>query len=123
MNALDIPYNRLYLRMLAGTYLMLCGASTVYYAGLDLGGSRDAAFLPPAWHVQVLCLMAAVSAGVYFVRPRIGHHGLVAVTLAVLVMGGAEMAPKERLFHLAVLVLLCLPLRRLLSPSTSPPQP
>ncbi len=123
MTASDNPYNRLYLRVLAGMYLMLCGACSVYYAGLDLSAWREATLVPPPWHVQVVCLLAALSAGVYFIRPRLGHHGLLAVTLVVLLVGRDEMPAKERVFHLIVLLLLCLPLRHLLSPPTPPTQP
>jgi hypothetical protein len=123
MNASDDPYNRIYLRVLAGTYLMLCGACSLYYAALDLGAWREAALVPVPWHVQILCLLAALSAGVYFIRPRMGHHGLLAVTLAVLIMGRAGMSADECGFHLIVLMLLCLPLRCHVPPSAPSTQP
>jgi hypothetical protein len=109
MGASEVRYDTTYLRVLAGAYLLLCGACSVYYAGLDLGALGDTAQVPPPWHVQILCLLAALSAAVYFVRPRTGLYGLIAVTLATLLAGG--MSARGVVFHLAVLVLLCLPLR------------
>jgi hypothetical protein len=110
MDASKVRYDTAYLRVLAGAYLLLCGACSLYYAGLDLGVLGDAAQIPPPWHVQILCLLAALSAAVYFVRPRAGLYGLIAVTLATLLAAGTGMSPRGVVFHLAVLVLLCLPL-------------
>jgi hypothetical protein len=117
MDMLDNPYNRNYLRILAGAYLVLCGACSVYYLWLDLYALQGGEFMSPQWHVQALCFFATVSAGVYFLRPRLGHHGLVAVTLAVFIVGGAQLTQGENAFHLAVLMMLAPPLLRRLSPS------
>jgi len=95
---------RWYLTVIASLYLVLCSISVVRYAVIDFGSDGRTA---PAM-VQVLCLGMALAAGAYFVRPRVGHKGLILFTAwALVAIGTAE--PKATCFHLASLCLLVLP--------------
>jgi hypothetical protein len=107
-----------YITMIAGLYLVLCSISVVRYALIDLrsdGGTVSVA-------VQVLCLGMALAAGAYFLKPQVGHKGLILFTAGTLVaIGTAD--PRATCFHLVILCLLLLPYvhRRMQTNSQSEP--
>ncbi len=93
-----------YITVIAALYLVLCSVAIVRYVVVDFGS--DARVVPVA--VQLLCLGNALAAGVYFVKPRAGHKGLILFTVATLVAIGTT-DPKATCFHLVILCLLVLP--------------
>lgn len=93
-----------YITIIAGLYLVLCSISVARYALIDL--RSDAGTVPVA--VQLLCLGMALTAGAYFLKPRVGHKGLILVTVGTLVAIGTS-DPKATCFHLVILCLLLLP--------------
>ena len=93
-----------YITGIAAFYFVLCSISVVRYAVSDLSSYPTTV---PAT-VQLLCLGTALAAGAYFVKPRVGHKGLVLLTVGTLVAIGTT----DRVatgFHLAILCLLLVP--------------
>ena len=102
---------RWYLAVVAAVYLVLCSASCLYSLSLYF---RPSAGTAPVLR-QLLCLAFAVAAGVYFLRPRLGHIALAALTgLTLIAMGNAN--PGAAVFHFLVLVVLLFPPLRGVAP-------
>lgn len=95
---------RWYLSILAGLYLFLCTAGSVYYLSLRLYPERGAV----PFVQEGLCLAFAVSAGLYFFRARLGRIALTFLTVVSLVAIGNS-APSATAFHLGVMVILMIP--------------
>jgi hypothetical protein len=93
-----------YITVIAALYFVLCSISLVRYAVIDF--RSDAGTVPVM--VQLLCLGMALAAGAYFVKPRVGHKGLLVFTVGALVAIGTS-DPKATCFHLVILCLLMLP--------------
>lgn len=93
-----------YITVIAALYLLLCSISLVRYAVIDF--RSDTGTVPAT--VQLLCLGMALAAGAYFVKPRVGHKGLILFTVGTLVAVGTT-DPKATCFHLVILCLLMLP--------------
>jgi hypothetical protein len=93
-----------YITVIAALYLLLCSISLVRYAVIDF--RSDTGTVPVT--VQLLCLGVALAAGAYFVKPRVGHKGLILFTIGTLVAIGTT-DPKATCFHLVILCLLMLP--------------
>lgn len=93
-----------YITMIAALYLVLCSISLLRYAAIDI--RSDAGTVSAV--TQLLCLGMALSAGAYFVRPQLGHKGLILFTVCALVAIGTANV-RATLFHLVMLSLLILP--------------
>jgi chromate transport protein ChrA len=93
-----------HITVIAGLYLVLCSISLVRYAVMNL--RSDAGTVPAM--VQLLCLGMVLSAVTCFVKPRLGHKGLILFTVGALVAIGTT-DPKATVFHLIMLCLLVLP--------------
>ena len=96
------PYRTWYVTFIATYYLILCSVNTLllvfwYFQAGFLVAAR--AFLP---------LGAALFSLLYFVVPKWGHQGLIALTLLVLLSIG-DSDPSAMMFHLTVLFFLVLP--------------
>jgi predicted benzoate:H+ symporter BenE len=100
------PFDRWYLRLVAGLYMIACSLCLAYYLFQNL--SRTGASIP--WQVQTLCLAGALSGFVYFVRPRLGYLGLFWVTVIVLFLAMGRTEPEPLVFHAIVLTILWIPL-------------
>lgn len=93
-----------YITLIAALYLVLCSISVVRYVMMEFSGSTGSV---PVM-VLSLCLGMAIAAGTYFVRPRVGHMGLVLSTIgALLAIGTTD--PRATGFHLVVLCILISP--------------
>lgn len=103
-------FSKWYLYLLAAFYGFTCGLWFFYYVYQDL--TEGGAYIP--WRTQITCLIGALSAILYFVRPKIGHHGLILTTLVAL--SSAIMDPNvvAIVFHAVVLAILCVPLLSIL---------
>ena len=91
--------------VVAAWYLMVCTAACVYYASQHFRPDGGTAPIT----VQLLCLGAAVCAGLYFFQARWGHRLLLALTALTIVDIGTS-DPGATLFHTVVLLVLLLPL-------------
>ena len=100
----DRFYNHWYLRLPASIFAILCTISTVRYLWLDVSGDAPIAML-----TQAICFLLAAAAIVYFIRPRLAHHVLLALTIFVLLVKGPDGPPAAVMFWLFVGVLLVLP--------------
>lgn len=101
---MDKQNRRWYLTLLAAIYLLTCSAACLYYASLHF--RADAPSAP--WPAQWICLGMALAAGAYFVRPRLGHKALLALTvLTLFVLQTTD--PKATVFHCIVLGILLIP--------------
>ena len=108
MNASHVPYDTPYMRLLVGLFLVLGGACSVYFIGLDLDG--ELGVVPPPFQTQVLCFLATAFATFFFAWPRACHFGLIAVVAAALFLGWADASPIALGIRLAALAALLLPL-------------
>ncbi|MCF7707612.1 MAG: hypothetical protein K9N52_01780 [Verrucomicrobia bacterium] len=90
--------------MIAGLYLVLCSISLLRYAIINF--RSDAGTVPVT--VQLLCLGMVLAAGAYFIKPQVGHKGLILFTVGTLVAIGTTDS-KAACFHLVILCLLMLP--------------
>ena len=93
-----------YVTIIASLYLVLCSSACFYYASLHFRADAGAVPIP----VQLLCLGMAFSAFVYFLKPRVGHRGLLILTFVTLIAIGTSDA-KATCFHLVVLAILLFP--------------
>ncbi|QDU56704.1 hypothetical protein Pan181_29140 [Aeoliella mucimassa] len=93
-----------YITAIAALYLVLCSISLVRYAAIDIRGDAGTVSAVP----QLLCLGMALSAGAYFIRPQLGHKGLILFTVGALIAAG-EANATATFFHLVMLSLLMLP--------------
>jgi hypothetical protein len=99
-------YSRWYLHGLAFIYFIILSLNMLLY--FHRGISSDGWSLPVTQ--KILFLSAFVSSLFYMIRPNIGYWGLLAVTIAVLVLAGNDSNAKAVVFHSVVLLLLLLPL-------------
>jgi hypothetical protein len=95
---------RWYLTAVAAPYLVICSAASVYYASLHF--RTNAATVP--WFTQFLCLGMAASAGLYFLKPRMGYKALLGLTILTILAIGTSDA-KATASHLVVLLVLLMP--------------
>ena len=95
---------RWYLTAIASIYLVLCSVSCLYYTSLFF--RPDSGTVPVG--TQPLCLGMAVSAGLYFFRPSLGHHALILLTILTLITIGHS-NPSASGYHLCVLFILLIP--------------
>ena len=93
-----------YLTGIAAIYLILCTTCCLYYASLIF--RPDGAFVPV--ERQLLCLGMAVSAGLYFFRPKLGHRAFILLTILTLIVIGRS-NPGASGFHFVVLLILMIP--------------
>ncbi len=110
MKTSNVPYDTPYMRLLAGIFLVLGGACSVYFIGLDVDGPQGTGVVPPAFQTQVLCFLATAVSLLYFAWPKSGHLGLVGVAVAALILGWTDASPVTLAIQLAVLAALLLPL-------------
>ena len=96
--------------MLGWTALLLAIYSMAFFAMARIRKAAPAALTTMA-AAMVLCLASAVAAGAYFVRARLGHIALTALTVLTLILIGTN-APEATRFHLAVLLMLAIPFIR-----------
>ena len=92
-----------YVSLIAAVYLGLCGISSVRYLYYDV-------FPGPSVPViqQVLCFAATFFAATYFAKPRLGHRGLIIVTLLTALSAENANEDDAAIFHLIVLAILLL---------------
>jgi len=64
-----------YLTLIAGSFLVLCGVSSVRYLAMNV--SLIEGFVPIS--TQILCFAGTLAAIVYFIKPMFGCSGLLAV--------------------------------------------
>ena len=96
-------FDRWYLRLLAGIFAILCGLSTLRYLWIDFFSDG---FVPLA--IQIVCFLFTAAAIGYWVKPRLGHHALLGLTVFILSTHvGGHLA--EYVFWFFVLGLLLLP--------------
>ncbi len=98
-------FKKWYLYLTASIYAVVCGIRAGQYIYLDL---RTADVSIPVV-VQALCGLAAIAGIVFFLKPRIGHHGLVVVACAGLYLAARDGNVKAAIFHMMVLAVLSLP--------------
>ncbi len=95
-----------YLIIIAATYFMLCSGASLYYLSLHIQGEGAAVSLP----VQLISLGMAISAGLYFLKPKLGHRGLLLMTIITLLFLARTDNPKATAFHIVILLILLVPL-------------
>jgi len=110
MSASNFPYEKTYVRVLAGLFLLLGGAGSIYCIGMDLDAGQVPGAFPPPLQVQVLCFLAALFAVLFFAQPRLGHVALIGLMAAALLTGWTSASPVVLLLELATLAVLLLPL-------------
>lgn len=101
---MDKQNRRWYLTLIAATYLLFCSTACLYYVSLHF--QADAPTV--SWTVQLTCLGLAIAAGTYFIRPRLGHLALLALTVLTLFFLQTT-DPKASAFHAVVLGILLMP--------------
>ena len=92
-----------YVSLIAAACLAICGVSSVRYLYYDV-------FPGPSIPViqQVLCFATTFFAAIYFARPRLGHRGLIMVTLLSAISAANANHNNAALFHVIVLAILLL---------------
>lgn len=100
----DKFYDHWYLRVLASTVAIFCAISSARYVWLELGGNASVSIL-----TQVLCFLFAGAAILYFLRPRLAHHTLLALTVFILLAKGPDGPPMAVTFWVFVAMLLVMP--------------
>jgi hypothetical protein len=101
------PYEHWYLRIVAAIFAVLCGVSVIRYCWNDLSTSASV----PAM-TQLLCFLFTIGAIAYFIRPRLGHHAMLALALIVLLTHAHNAAREANAFWLMIVVVLAIPLFR-----------
>lgn len=96
---------RWYLKVLAGLYLIVCGACSIRYLVSAL--SPAGPYVP--WVVQGLCFGGVLAAALYLLWPRIGWRGLLAITVAAIFCAAGDGQFHAVAFHAAIFVILLLP--------------
>ena len=97
-------FDRWYLWLLAMFFAFACGACSVRYVWMDFA---DAGYVPMS--TQILCFALTVASIAYFIRPKLGHHVLLALTVAVLLFASPAGPAEAVVFWLFVGGLLVLP--------------
>jgi hypothetical protein len=96
------PYRTWYVTLIAAWYLIFCSFNVLYLVS---------EYFRPGFIVlarEFIPVGAALFALLYFLVPKWGHRGLIALTILVLLLIG-QSDPGATVFHLTVLFLLVLP--------------
>ena len=101
---METEHRTWYLTGIAAIYLILCSAGCVYYMSLFF--RPDSGTVPVG--TQILCFGMAVSAGLYFFRPTLGHRALILLTILTLIVVG-QSNPSASGFHFCILLILLIP--------------
>ena len=102
----DDVKTRWYLTALATVYLALCAVGSLHHLWVQVWQGGTIPVLN-----QMLCLGFAIAAGTYFLRPRVGHIALAALTgLTLIAIGTTD--PGATAFHLCMLLVLLVPFYR-----------
>jgi len=103
---MDTKGRKWYLTIIAASYFILCSSASLYYLSLHIRGEGTAVSLP----VQLVSLGMAISADLYFFKPKLGHRGLLLMTIITLLFLVRTDNPKATAFHIAILLILLVPL-------------
>jgi len=98
-------YSRWYLHIVAGAFAVLCGISSIRYGWIAAVGGGSVPIL-----TQVLCLLFAGAAITYFVRPRVGHHAMLSLSIVVVLMNASTGTAAANAFWFLVCAVLLLPM-------------
>jgi hypothetical protein len=88
-----------YLTLIAGSFLILCGASSMRYLAMNV--SLIEGFVPIS--TQILCFAGTVAAIVYFIKPMFGCSGLLAVCLCAMVLSVQAADAKAIVFYAIII--------------------
>jgi hypothetical protein len=91
--------NKWYLTLIAGSFLILCGVSSVRY--LEMNASLIDGWVPIS--TQVLCFSGTIAAILYFIRPMLGCVGLLGVCLCALVLSIQAADSGAVIFHMIII--------------------
>jgi hypothetical protein len=65
MSASNSRNDSVYLEVLSGFCLLLCGTCSVYFVGMDLDAWHGVGVVPPSIQVQALCFLGTVCAAAF----------------------------------------------------------